>query len=90
MRATGPFELHRHPLNFAPLPVLWLFPRMTTRLAALAGASTAYLVLGSLHEEVRLRSAYGPAYERYQRSGVPFYVPVPRVRSSRERGATLR
>lgn len=83
MRATGPFRLHRHPLNFAPLPVLWLFPRMTTRLAALAGASTVYLVLGSIHEEVRLRSAYGRAYERYQRSGVPFYVPVRMIGSGR-------
>lgn len=79
MRVTGPFRLHRHPVNFAPLPVLWLFPRMTTRVAALAGASTVYLLLGSIHEEVRLRAAYGRAYERYQKSGVPFYLPVPSI-----------
>lgn len=78
MRASGPFRLHRHPLNFAPLPVLWLFPHMTTRLAALNLASTAYLVLGSVHEEVRLRAAYGDSYARYQASGVPFFIPIGR------------
>lgn len=76
MKATGPFRWHRHPLNFAPLPVLWLFPHMTSRLAAMSLASTAYLVLGSRLEETRLRSAYGAAYERY-RTSVPFYAPRP-------------
>jgi protein-S-isoprenylcysteine O-methyltransferase Ste14 len=75
MEATGPFRRHRHPLNFAPLPVLWLFPHMTSRLAAMNLASTAYLVLGSIHEEARLHSAYGTAYKRYLASGVPFYAP---------------
>lgn len=93
MKATGPFRWHRHPLNFAPLPVLWLFPHMTSRLAALNVASTAYLVLGSIHEEVRLRAAYGTAYERYLASGVPFYAPRfprpprPRVRPGDPQGA---
>lgn len=76
MKVTGPFRLHRHPLNFAPLPVLWLFPRMTTRLLALNIVSTAYLVLGSLHEEVRLRSVHGRPYAAYQESGIPFFLPL--------------
>lgn len=75
MKLTEPFRWHRHPLNSAPLPVLWLFPHMTSRLAAMNVASTAYLVLGSIHEEARLRSAYGSAYDRYLASGVPFYAP---------------
>lgn len=78
MKATGPFRWHRHPLNFAPLPVLWLFPHMTSRLAAMNLVSTAYMVLGSMLEETRLRSAYGAAYERY-RANVPFFVPRPRA-----------
>ncbi len=77
MRATGPFAWSRHPLNFSPVPVFWLNPRMTTNLLAFNLAATAYLVVGSVHEEVRLRAAYGDAYRHYQESGVAFYVPGP-------------
>jgi hypothetical protein len=77
MRALGPFQQSRHPLNLSPLPVFWLQPRMTTNLLAFNLVATTYLVLGSKHEESRLRAAYGPAYERYRRSGVPFYIPLP-------------
>jgi hypothetical protein len=75
--AAGPFAWSRHPLNFAPLPVLWLWPRMTTSLLAFNTAATIYLVIGSLHEETRVREAFGDDYESYLRSGVPFYVPAP-------------
>jgi methanethiol S-methyltransferase len=53
-----------------------LFPRMTVNRAILAALVTLYVVLGSMHEEYRLRAAYGAAYERYRRS-VPFMVPRP-------------
>jgi protein-S-isoprenylcysteine O-methyltransferase Ste14 len=79
LRGTGPFAWSRHPLNFAPLPVLWLNPRMTMNLAAFNVAATLYLVAGSRHEEARLADAYGSTYEAYRRSGVPFYLP--RVRT---------
>jgi protein-S-isoprenylcysteine O-methyltransferase Ste14 len=75
MRVTGPFRHSRHPLNLAFLPVLWLQPRMTANLLTFNLVATAYLVLGSRHEEARLHAAYGPAYESYRRSGVPFYLP---------------
>jgi hypothetical protein len=76
-RHAGPFAWSRHPLNFAPLPVFWLHPRMTTNLLAFNVAATLYLVVGSLHEEARLRHAFGEAYHDYQTSGVPFYLPRP-------------
>ena len=38
-------------------------------------AATVYFVLGSVHEEARLRADYGPEYRDYQRSGVPFLFP---------------
>ncbi len=75
--ALGPFAWSRHPLNFAPVPVFWLWPRMTTSLLAFSAAATAYLVVGSWHEEARLRAAFGDAYDAYRDSGVPFYVPAP-------------
>jgi hypothetical protein len=75
--AAGPFAWSRHPLNFAPVPVFWLHPRMTTSLLAFNAAATVYLVLGSLHEEARLRDAYGDDYLAYLNSSVPFYVPAP-------------
>ncbi len=74
---AGPFAWSRHPLNFAPLPVFWLWPRMTTNLLAFNAAATIYLVVGSLHEEARLRNAYGDDYDAYLHSGVPFYIPAP-------------
>jgi protein-S-isoprenylcysteine O-methyltransferase Ste14 len=75
-RALGPFARSRHPLNFAPLPVFWLWPRMTTNLLAFNAAATAYLVVGSIHEEARLRAAFGEEYDAYRNSGVPFYLPT--------------
>jgi protein-S-isoprenylcysteine O-methyltransferase Ste14 len=75
LRAGGPFATVRHPLNTAFGAILWLQPRMTTTLLAYNVLSTLYLVAGSYHEEARLGAAYGERYERYRRSGVPFFVP---------------
>lgn len=77
MHVAGPFRWSRHPLNESPVPIFWLMPRMTTNLLAFNLAATVYLVVGSLHEEARLREAYGDAYADYQQSGVPFFVPTP-------------
>lgn len=75
--AAGPFAWSRHPLNFAPLPIFWLMPRMTTNLLAFNTAATIYLWVGSLHEEARLREAFGDDYDAYLNSGIPFYLPAP-------------
>jgi protein-S-isoprenylcysteine O-methyltransferase Ste14 len=90
MRATGPFRHSRHPLNLAALPVLWLAPRMTANRLTLAALATAYAVVGSRHEEHRLRAAHGAAYAAYQAGGVPFLLPGPgaAVRASRIRALT--
>jgi methanethiol S-methyltransferase len=74
MAAVGPYRFIRHPNNLAPLGVLSLFPRMTVNRAAVVLACAAYAVLGSLHEEYRLRATYGDAYRRYQQR-VPFLLP---------------
>lgn len=80
LSASGPFRWSRHPLNFAALPLFWLTPHMTTRRFAFSAVGTAYMVLGSLHEEARLRAAYGEVYERYLQSRVPFFIPGLRPR----------
>jgi hypothetical protein len=48
---------------------------MTVKLLAFNLAATVYLIVGSWHEEARLRAAYGRPYERYRDSGTPFYWP---------------
>ena len=81
MLENGPFRHTRHPANWGPIPVFWLFPRMTVNRLTLAALATVYLILGSIHEETRLREAYGRAYDRYRRD-VPFLLPLPRPRSA--------
>lgn len=63
---TGPFRLSRHPLNFLGLPLIWLSPKMTRNWFTFNVLASAYLFLGSWHEEQRLRAAYGDKYARYQ------------------------
>jgi protein-S-isoprenylcysteine O-methyltransferase Ste14 len=76
----GAFRLHRHPANWGFVPFFLLFPKMTVNRAMLGILATVYLLLGSVHEEYRLKQAYGAAYERYRRQ-VPFLLPA--WRSSR-------
>jgi protein-S-isoprenylcysteine O-methyltransferase Ste14 len=76
---TGLYRYVRHPLYTAGAAFLWLTPIMTTTLLALYSAFTAYLYLGSLHEERRLRAEFGEAYADYQRR-VPRMIPRLRTR----------
>jgi len=76
LSTAGPFRYTRHPANWGPLPTVLLFPHMTVNRAVLAGLTVMYLLLGSVHEEVRLRAAYGKAYDRY-RARAPFLLPPP-------------
>ena len=71
---AGAFRFTRHPGNLGALGFFLFLPRMTANRAVLTALVALYVVVGSLHEEYRLRSAYGAAYERYRRV-VPFLVP---------------
>lgn len=76
MDIRGPFKYSRHPYNIGVLGMVWFFPRMTVNLLAMAIATTTYTLLGSLHEEQRLREYFGPAaYDRYVEQ-VPFTFPT--------------
>jgi len=76
MRQTGAFRYSQHPLNFAFLPVFWLFPKMKTSLLGFSIAGSLYLWLGSFHEAAALEERYGKDYREYERSGVPFFAPM--------------
>jgi protein-S-isoprenylcysteine O-methyltransferase Ste14 len=74
MVRKGAFRFIRHPGNLGALGFFLFLPRMTENRAVLVVLVTLYVVLGSVHEEYRLQSAYGATYERYRRV-VPFLVP---------------
>ena len=76
MERSGMFRFTRHPGNLGALGFFLLWPRMTVNRATLAALVALYVVLGSMHEERRLRMAYGAAFERY-RQKVPFLIPRP-------------
>lgn len=76
MDASGAFRFTRHPGNLGAMGFFLLWPRMTVNRATLAALVTLYVVLGSRHEERRLRMVYGEAFERYRRR-VPFLIPRP-------------
>ncbi len=79
---AGPFRFTRHPDNLPIVSLFLLFPRMTVNRAVLAALASLYAVVGSLHEDVRLRAAYGAAFDHY-RQAVPFFWPrlsAPQVR----------
>jgi protein-S-isoprenylcysteine O-methyltransferase Ste14 len=71
---SGAFRFSRHPGNLGALGFFLFLPRMTANRAVLLVLVGLYVILGSLHEEHRLRATYGAAYERYRRA-VPFLVP---------------
>ena len=85
LRIIGVFTLTRHPINFMGLLALWLRPTMSVNRLVSCIWLTVYLVLGSIHEESRRRVTYGQVYEDYMRSGVPFFIPVPRKWQSKVR-----
>jgi protein-S-isoprenylcysteine O-methyltransferase Ste14 len=70
---AGAFRFSRHPGNLGALGFFLFLPRMTVNRAVLLALVALYVVLGSMHEEHRLRAAYGAAYERYRRA-VPFLI----------------
>jgi protein-S-isoprenylcysteine O-methyltransferase Ste14 len=74
IRPSGPTAVSRHPLNLFPVPLLWLNPRMTTKLAAFNAVATVYFYLGSAHSDGRLLARYGGIFEDFC-ARVPLFAP---------------
>ena len=71
----GALALSRHALNFWIVPAFWAWPRMTRNYAAFCAVMTLYCVVGSWLSERRQRARYGKSWQRYEKSGVPFFLP---------------
>lgn len=74
LAVTGLYRYTRHPLYTAGLMFIWLSPVMTTTLLALYIGISIYFVVGSLHEEYRMRSEFGDVYRDYCRR-TPMLIP---------------
>jgi protein-S-isoprenylcysteine O-methyltransferase Ste14 len=64
----------RHPLYLFSLVVMWLTPCMTANLVTPCALMTLYFYVGSIFEERRLLSEFGPADANY-RDRVPRLLP---------------
>ena len=74
MVVSGLYRYVRHPLYTAGLLFIWLTPVMSANLMGLNLGFTAYLILGALVEERKLRRQFGQAYARYQ-AETPMLIP---------------
>lgn len=72
LQSRSVFGVTRHPNNWFPTSIFLLEPRMTDKRAAFCALVALHGLVGSVHEEYRLRKAYGdPAYDRYTKKA-PF------------------
>lgn len=73
---SGFYRWVRHPIYTFGAMFLWLSPAMSVNWLTTIILFTAYFYLGSIHEERRLITEFGAAYETY-RQQVPRIIPVP-------------
>ncbi|PQV62869.1 hypothetical protein B1R32_1199 [Abditibacterium utsteinense] len=76
IRATGVFRFSRHPLEWAPIALLFFSPTLKTNWLAFDLLAAVYSVVGALHEEKRLERQ-SEAYAKYQKQ-VSFWVGKPK------------
>jgi steroid 5-alpha reductase family enzyme len=80
IRATGVFRWTRHPLEWAPVLLLFSSPVMKTNWLTFDLLTTVYSVFGALHEEKRLLRQ-SQDYAKYQKE-VPFLIGNPKPNES--------
>ncbi len=74
LKIAGPFRLVRHPANLGPFLFALFSSRITVKGVTLTALLGIYGVIGSLHEDYRMKQRHGQEYEEYRRE-VPFIVP---------------
>lgn len=77
MSTGSVFKYSRHPNNWFPTSIFLLEPRMTNKRAMFCAMVSIHGLLGSVHEEYRLRAAYDGAYDRYVKKA-PFLIGRPK------------
>ncbi len=70
----GLYGVVRHPLYLFSILLIWLSPVMSANLLSLYILLTAYMYIGSYHEEHRLIRIFGDEYRAYQQR-VPRILP---------------
>ena len=71
----GFYRWIRHPLYLFGFIILWLTPRMTLNMLVGYASLSAYLVIGAMFEERKLRREFGEEYTAY-RERTPMFLPL--------------
>src|SRR5574340_372193 len=77
----GLYRWVRHPLYTSAFLLLWAAPELSWNKLAFNLGVSAYLVIGSIYEEQKLRDEFGAAYDDYRQRTPAF---LPRLIRSRE------
>ena len=88
-RTTALYAFVRNPIMLGFLIAFWATPEMTLGHLLFAGATSGYIVIGTLLEERDLVRFHGALYERYQEE-VPMFVPLPGRRARETATAAAR
>lgn len=80
MPTTGLFRLTRQPIYVTFAMTLWTVPVWTPDQLVLAGALTAYCVVGPRFKEKRFERLFGDRFAAY-RARTPYWLPIPKRRT---------
>lgn len=76
LRVTGVYRWSRHPLEWTPILLLWLTPRLNTNWLAFNVLAALSSWLGAIHEEKRLLQKSPQSFAQYQKQ-VSFLIGKP-------------
>lgn len=74
LKTDGFYRYMRHPLYTLSLVIIWLLPWMTVNRLALIASTTAYLLIGAIFEERKMRQEFGEEYAHYK-AVTPMFIP---------------